>query len=252
MGDHKELEERVFRAPPKEFTAARDALVAALKSDGRAAEAKEVKAWKRPVVPVWLWNRLALDGEESAEQAVSVAGKLAKAIAGDGAAKATHAIAELRAAGTQVVVRARQLAEQAGIGFSTAQERELNELVQALPWSEEARTLAKRGRLHEMPPRVDPFEAMRALASGAVPMMTQPPPEADDQRPAQLRRQLDAEAEAARTALAEAEAALAVAERALEIARASHARAQDAHAAAQRNVDEARERRDAAEAARQS
>jgi hypothetical protein len=251
MGDHEELEVRVFRAPPKEFTAARDLLAAALKSDGRADRAKEVKAWKRPTVPVWLWNRLALDGDQSAEQAVAVAARLAKAIAGDGAAKATHAIAELRAAGSAVLVRARQIAEQVGVGFSTAQERELGELVQALPWSEDARALARRGRLHEMPPRVDPLEAMRALASGAVPMSA-PEPEARNDRSVQLRKQLDAEAEAAAAALAEAEAALAVADRALDLARAGLMRAQTARDEAQHTAAEARERRDAAEAARRS
>ncbi len=239
-----ERENAVFRATPREFTAERDALVAELKAAGRADDAKAVKAWRRPIVPVWLWNRLVLDGEKSAREAVKVAAGLAEAIAARGA-ELTEAIAALRAASAAVVSRARELAAEAEVGFSPAQERELAELVQALPWSESVRHEAARGRLHEMPPPVDPLDAMRALATGKLRPPAPPAPAKSDA----VRAQLSAEAQATRQALAEAEAALAGAQKVVERAQSGLAQAQRSFEDAQRAVDEARERRDAAEAA---
>jgi hypothetical protein len=214
------LEDEVFRAPPKQFTAARDALVASLKAAGRAADAKSAKAWRRPPVPVWLWNRLILDGEESARDIIEVSGILAGAIAGGEKTELGEHVADLRQAGAALVAAARRLAAEAGVGLSTAQERELTELVQALPWSDSAREAAARGRLHEPPPPVDPLEAMRLLA-GAPPLPKTPEPEM---------------ASPEETALAEAQAALAEAESALEEAQAARAEAEEARQQAQAGV----------------
>jgi hypothetical protein len=238
-----ELEDAVFRAPPREFTAARDALVVWLRQAGRPDEAKAVKAWRRPTVPVWLWNRMALDGEACARAAVEAADALAAGIAKK--ADLSQASATLRGAATQVVVRARALAVEVRIGFSPAQERELADLVQALPWHEGAREEARHGRLHVAPPPVDPLVAMSALASSPRPVKPAPPPDEADQ--------------AARAELAGAEAELARAQRLAENARASLERAEkqleDSRRTAEealrelkaceKAVDEARARRDA-------
>jgi hypothetical protein len=259
MGDREDLEDAVFRVTPKEFTAARDALAAALKAAGKKDDAKAVKAWRRPPLPVWLWNRLILDGAESARTAVQAAAEVADAMAKS--APVARAVAALRAAGAQVVGEARTLAKQSGVGFSTAQERELTELVQALPWNDEVRDAAARGRLHDMPPAVDPLEAMRVLA-GAPPAPPEPVEPAREADEAPL-RQLKAEAEAARAALDSAESAHARAVSDAEKARAAvarvekmldetRARAEDAEREAgeqARAVAEARERCEAAQAA---
>src|SRR5262245_29474791 len=107
-----DLEDAVFRAPPREFTAARDALSAALKGAGRSDEAKAVKLWRRPTVQVWLWNRLVLDGEPSAREAARLASELAAAMARRGAdgGELRRAIAALRDAGARLLVRARETA----------------------------------------------------------------------------------------------------------------------------------------------
>jgi hypothetical protein len=160
-------EDEVFRAPPKEFTSARDAYAKKLKDEGKKDEAKAVKGWRRPPLPVWLWNRLILDGDEHAKKIVQVAGAIAKAI--EGKQSTANEVAELRSEGTELLKRARNLAAEVGAGFSIAQERELIELVQALPWSEAARETAAKGRLHDAPPPIDPLEAMR-LAAGAPPL----------------------------------------------------------------------------------
>jgi hypothetical protein len=233
-------EDDVFRAPPKEFTAARDALAAALKAAGRAGEAKAVKGWRRPALPVWLWNRLFLDGEASAREILRVVGLLGDAIEGAETTELPGQVAALRAAGAELLARARELTGRLGIGFSTAQERELTELVQALPWSRGAREEAARGRLREPPPPVDPLEAMRFLAGGA-PLEPEPPKE---DKNAELRAQAEA-------ALAEAEAARATAESACDSARRGVARAEKLLADAERRLEEAveeeRSRREALE-----
>jgi hypothetical protein len=218
-----ELEEAVFRAPPKRFTAARDALAAALKQSGKKDEARTVKAWRRPPLAVWLLNRLVLDGAGSATEVLRAADALARDLAG-GKPGGQH-IAGLRAAGAKLAADAAKLAAKNEVGFSSAQERELIELVQALPWREQAREEAARGRLLEMPPPVDPLEAMR-LGAGAPPLPPTPPKEDETQTSR-------AEAEAA---LAEAQAALAEAQAALAEAQSALAAAEEALAEAERRV----------------
>jgi hypothetical protein len=239
-------EDDVFRAPPKEFTAARDGLAAALKAAGRVAEAKAVKAWRRPALPVWLWNRLFLDGEESAQEIVEVAAALGDAVEGAETPDLAEKVAALRAAGGELLAQARELTTRLGIGFSTAQERELTELVQALPWSRVAREEAARGHLREPPPPVDPLEAMRFLAGGA-PLPPEPQVEKEEQEREAKKREL-ARAEAA---LAEAEAARASAEKAREQAHAGVARAErvlvEAEQRLEQALEEERSRREALE-----
>lgn len=168
--DLERLENELYRAPPKDFVAARDALVAAYKTAGKATEAKAAKALRRPMVPVWLWNRLILDEDADALAAVDIAGGLAHALARG--AEGKHDLAEhttgLRAAANAVVRNGRKLASASDVGFSNAQERELTDLVLALPWREAIRDVAARGRLSDLPEAVDPLEAMRALAAGEV------------------------------------------------------------------------------------
>lgn len=168
--DLARLERDLYRAPPKDFIAARDALVAAYKAAGKATEAKAAKALRRPMVPVWLWNRLILDGDEDAVAAVDIAGGLAHAIArgAEGKDDLVAHTAGLRAAANAVVRNGRKLASASDVGFSNAQERELTDLVLALPWREAIRDVAAAGRLTDLPEAVDPLEAMRALAAGEV------------------------------------------------------------------------------------
>jgi hypothetical protein len=208
-----DFEDAVFRAPPREFTKARDALVAALKKAGRADDAKAAKALRRPPLPVWMFNRLVLDGAEGAKKTVQVVEQLGRAIAGDDMQAAGSHIAQLRAAGTELVEEARELAAEVGVGFTLAQERELAALVQALPWHEHARDAAARGRLTEVPPPVDPLEAMR-LGAGAPPL----PRQRDVEPPATGE---SAEATRQEQELAEAQDALADAQSRLEGAEAA-------------------------------
>jgi hypothetical protein len=244
------LEDAVFRAPPRGFTAARDALAAALKAGGQAAEAKAVKAWRRPTVPVWLWNRLRLDGEASSGEAIAAASALAEAM-GQGGAELSAGIAALRRAAGAVIERARAVARDESVGLSPAQERELGELVQALPWREEAREAAARGRLQQAPAPVDPLEAMRVLAAHPASRATPAPVEAPAhvETPASSaaqRARLLREAEAAAEALAAATSTHARARRALDEARTRLSRAEAQLADARRAAAEAAQAEDAA------
>jgi hypothetical protein len=233
--DLNRLEDEIFRRPPKQFTAARDALVAALKAAGRNDDAKAAKAWRRPTVPVWLWNRLILDGEDSARQALDAAVALGEGIEA-GRRDLGAEIASLREAASPLLARARQLAADLRVGL--AQERELVELVQALPWSQSAREAAARGRLLEAPPPVDPLEVMR-IAGGAPRTQKVEPAKAEAAK---------AQAALAKAALAKAEAALAERQAALAERQAARATARRAVERAEKALAEAQERAQAADA----
>ena len=62
MSDGREQvgsQEELYALSLDEFTGARDALAARLKDEGDAAEAKDVKALRKPTLPAWTVNQLA-------------------------------------------------------------------------------------------------------------------------------------------------------------------------------------------------
>ncbi|HSR24109.1 MAG TPA: hypothetical protein VLW53_11195, partial [Candidatus Eisenbacteria bacterium] len=100
----------LYRTPPREFVAARDARVRELKAQDRRTLAADVERLRRPTVAAWLVNLLVADDPELPDQMAELAGQLRDAqqqLAGDA----------LRALGQQrqrlvagLVARARSLA----------------------------------------------------------------------------------------------------------------------------------------------
>ncbi|MCY7366514.1 MAG: hypothetical protein LH469_14570, partial [Frankiaceae bacterium] len=75
----------LYRLPPEDFTAARDAAAKAAKAGGDADVAKALRALRRPSVPAWLVNGLVAQEPELLEQLLDLGPALAHAqAAGEG------------------------------------------------------------------------------------------------------------------------------------------------------------------------
>ena len=71
--------EALFKVPLGEFTAARNALAAQLKKQGRAAEANEVKALAKPSASAWVVNQLYWRHRESFNRLLATGERLRRA-----------------------------------------------------------------------------------------------------------------------------------------------------------------------------
>ena len=72
--------DELYSAPLDEFVARRTALAKQLKTDGRADEAAEVTAARKPSVPVWAANQLARRNAPAVERLLNASGELRTAI----------------------------------------------------------------------------------------------------------------------------------------------------------------------------
>jgi hypothetical protein len=71
--------DRLYALPLEQFTPARDALAARLRSAGDAAEAAAVKALKKPTTPAWAVNQLARSERDLVEQLIEASDRLRRA-----------------------------------------------------------------------------------------------------------------------------------------------------------------------------
>jgi hypothetical protein len=175
----RELDE-LYHLPLSEFTAARNELAKRLKTDGRGEEAEEVRALRKPTVPVWLVNRLAHERELDVQRLRKAGEALAKGQAAATAGKSSDAFVEARQEEQRALTRlseaAGEIAAREGLG-AAATDRAL-ETLRAASLSEEGRELLKRGRLTE---ELEPpgFEALAGLV-GSAPPRTEAPAKKDD------------------------------------------------------------------------
>ncbi len=217
--------DELYRLPLSEFTSARNELAKKLKAEGRAEEADEVKALRKPTVAVWLVNRLAQERELDVQRLRKAGETLAKATAGRSSDDFLEAQREQHRALARLGDAARELASRDKVGAAAA-DRAL-ETLRAASLTEEGRDLLKRGRLTE---ELEPpgFEALAGLVGGAPPKRAKPPKE--DKRAA-LKRARDRVKElraAEREADAAVRAAEREAERATKEAEAARSRAEEA------------------------
>ena len=89
--------EALFKLPLGEFTAARNALAAKLKKEGRAAEAAEIKALAKPSASAWVVNQLYWRHRESFERLLATGERLRRAHAGQLTGDAVNARREAMA-----------------------------------------------------------------------------------------------------------------------------------------------------------
>ena len=217
--------DELYRLPLSEFTSARNELAKKLKADGRAEEADEVKALRKPTVAVWLVNRLAQERELDVQRLRKAGETLAKATAGRSSDEFLEAQHEQHRALARLGDAARELASREKVGAAAA-DRAL-ETLRAASLTEEGRELLKRGRVTE---ELEPpgFEALAGLVGPAPPKRAKPPKEDTRARLKQARDRVKELRTAAREADAAVRAAEREAERATKEAGAARRRAEEA------------------------
>jgi hypothetical protein len=162
--------DELYRLPLSEFTAARNELAKRLKSEGRGDEADEVKALRKPTVPVWLVNQLAHERELDVQRLRKAGEALAKGQAAATAGRSSEAFTEARREEQHALSRladaAKEIASREKLGAGAA-DRAVATL-RAASLTEEGRDLLKRGRLTE---ELEPpgFEALAGLVGDAPP-----------------------------------------------------------------------------------
>jgi hypothetical protein len=102
---------RLFEVPPAEFTAARNALVRELRDAGKADEAKEVAALRKPPASLWIANQLGPRHRRELEALIEATGRLGKVQAGAGG-DLREAMQEQRAALQKVMEKVEGVARE--------------------------------------------------------------------------------------------------------------------------------------------
>ena len=116
---------RLFAVPPAEFTKERDALARALREKGKADEAKEVAALRKPTAALWIANQLARLAPDEVKALIHATERLRK---GD---DLREAMRQQREALAKLADAAGRAALEAGTQPSLALQRRVQNTVQA-------------------------------------------------------------------------------------------------------------------------
>ena len=116
---------RLFAVPPAEFTKERDALVRELREKGKADEAKEVAALRKPTAALWIANQLARLAPDEVKALIHATERLRK---GD---DLREAMRQQREALAKLADAAGRAALEAGTQPSLALQRRVQNTVQA-------------------------------------------------------------------------------------------------------------------------
>ncbi len=204
----------LFREEPERFVAARDALVADLRTGGRTEEAAAVKALRRPTALVWSLNQLSVRDAAGIEELLAGGVELRAAqqatlsSSGTGADRLRRAADARRGSVSRLGRVAAELLD--GMGHA-ARPDEIASALEAASVDEEAGTRLASGTLRGLPPPPSGFGGvfgLTALEGGGAGGETAEPrrrPSAGDRAEAEsevagLRRDRDAAARRARTA----------------------------------------------------
>lgn len=250
----------LFQLPPDQFTAARNALAARLKSGGKAEEAARVKALPKPPLSAWAVNQLYWRHRKPFDRLMTSGDELRKVQASQLKGKGgdlREPLEARRAALTELVKEATALLRAAGHSPSPDLMRRITTTLEALATYGSHPSAPAAGRLTD---DVDApgFEALAALiprggggARGSKPRVIpfvppgkrKPAHEKLDPKERRKREQTDRKAR-----LAAATAAVQASERALAGARAAAARAEAALKKAAARAKEAEREKEATEA----
>jgi hypothetical protein len=224
----------LFRLPPSEFTAARNALVAKLKKDGHGEESERVRALSKPPISAWVANQLYWRQREEFDRLLAAGDEFRKAQAAQLAGKSSDLRAPLdarREALSELTKLATAVLREAGHPASPEMMRRILTTLEALATYGNHPGAPPAGRLTA---DVDPlgFEALAALVpTGTHRRSTtkehaQPrvipfgqPKTAGTRKPANARERARRVEEEQRARRAEAKKALREAERAFDAAR---------------------------------
>ena len=158
----------LFRERPESFVAARDALAAELRAEGRPDEAAAVRALRRPTVVVWALNQLSQADRPGVGDLLSAGAELRAAqqatlsSSGSGAERLRIATGARRAAVSRLVEKAGTLLDAAGRGVRS------DEIASALEAASVDGATAERleaGTLERVPESVSGFGEMFGLTA---------------------------------------------------------------------------------------
>ncbi len=142
--------DELYGLPPKDFVAARDAKVKALRADGDKAAAGEVAALRRPTVAAWLANQLVREHADEIDPLLELGAGLREASASL-SGPALKELSQQRGRLVQALVRqARRLALANGQPVTEDAARGLEQTLLAALADERAGQLLREGRLAEV------------------------------------------------------------------------------------------------------
>jgi len=181
----------LYRLPPEEFTAARNALASRLGKEKRKDDAAEVKALPKPTPSAWAVNAL-FERQEQKMDALIAAGKRARtaqreAVAGRGAASLREAIRLARGLADELRWDAAQILSEHGRPPSRDLVERIAANLQAIAFSPAAAEQVARGWLDR---DLDPpgFEVLAGLQLAGAPVVDlasrRPPPEPREEKKA--------------------------------------------------------------------
>ena len=232
----------LYRLPPEEFTAARDALARRLRADGNRARAEEVRRLRRPNIPAWALDQVAQTEPGLIERVLAVGGELREAMeTGDGR-RLREAERSTRQASEAVVDRAERVLAAAGASSTDDVRARMSATLRAAILDPEVASRLQSGTL-ERDVELPGLGTEMALAPATRPPVSRPKPTEEDrqqqEREREERRRREQAVRAARARVAELESE----------ARRLGRNAQRLAALAERAEEEARRAREDATAA---
>jgi hypothetical protein len=228
--------DELYGLAPGDFTSERDELAKRLRKEGRADDAKAVKALRKPTTPAWALNQVARSKAKDVKALIDAGGKLRKAhqaLLGGGDRKALRSASEKeRELVTRLVREAVAVADAQGVATTAAFRERVEATLRAAASDEKLAAELEAGRLTREQEAVGLFGEVGA-----------PEP-----RPGPKRRRESPDPELERT-LNDARKAEQRAQRALDKATKATRAAEKRAADAKRRADEARAKADDAAAA---
>jgi hypothetical protein len=165
----------LYAVPPKEFTAARDALAKELRDRGEADQAKRVASLRRPTAALWAANQLARRAPDEVRALLDAAERVrsyqARAVRGGSGDDLRAAMGAQRSALARLEEEAAAALRDASLAASPSTLRAIQSTVQAAAaGAREMRERLRKGRLeHELAPAG--FETL--LGAAAAPALRQ-------------------------------------------------------------------------------
>ena len=162
--------DRLYALPLDQFTAARDALAARLRTAGDAAESARVKALRKPSAPAWAVNQLARRYPKQIEVLVAASDQLRRAqhelLQGASAGDLWEATLAEREAVGELMKAAEWLLNESGLGSSRGTLDRISDTLYAAAADPSGRTLLRRGLITQEMRRTG-FGEMIAPASSS-------------------------------------------------------------------------------------
>ena len=246
--------QRLFRVPPPEFVAERNKIAKALKADGEKDLAAAVSAVRRPGVSDWALDVAASEHAEDVAELVEAANEVLDAqeaaMEGRDGGDLRIRLKLLRVCTATVANQAGAIAVQAGQTGAGSSVTDITTRLIEVAANRNALSLLERGLLGAEDPGVaDPFGIGGAVAP-TTPAKAAPKPKTDAAREAPATpagpsaaelKKLKAAVDAAKKALAEAEAVSTAADKALAKQEAAVARAEGKFVEAERLLETRRD-----------